>query len=154
MTGEERDPTADVREIVDLLCLGLPCRESSTGPAGVPDWLVAETAAFLMFRSDFLSRYPGGIVVNQLTYRNIAKPSDPDTQFVLDALDVYFRNWWSPRNVSREGGFRKPDGLGISSGGRVIELIEVKPVKNYSDGVEQLNDMIERIKPGTPRSLQ
>jgi len=139
---------ADIAEVLDLMCIGLPTRGSTTSSAGIDDWLVAETAAFLEFRSDFLSRNPGGIVVNQLTYKNIAKPSDPDTQFVLDALQVYFRNWWSPRNVSREGGFRKPDGLGISSGGTVIEIIEVKPVKYYQDGVDQLNDMITRIRQG------
>jgi hypothetical protein len=47
-----------------------------------------------------------------------------------------------------EDGFRKPEGLGISPGGREIEIIEVKPQGRHQEGVDQLNVMIPKIKDG------
>src|SRR5262249_51159324 len=81
-------------------------------------------------------------------YHRVATPTDPTVQFVLEAMQVYFRNWWSKKDASRPGGFRKPDGLGISPNGNTIEIIEVKPYYLYRDGVQQLNEMIDIIKGG------
>jgi hypothetical protein len=124
------------------------CSGSRKIDKGIDEWLYAEIAACLLFRTDFLKRKSGGVVVTQLTYNTLATPTDPDIQFVFDAMSVYFRNWWSPKNPNREGGFRKPDALGISPGGREIEIIEVKPQDRYQEGIDQLNEMIGKIKKG------
>jgi hypothetical protein len=112
--------------IGDLMCKTYSRRGGRKIDKGIDEWLWAETGAYVQFDRDFRSRYGGGIVVGQLTYQRLATPTDPAIQFILDALQVYFRNWWSPKNLSREGGFRKPDGMGISPAGRIIEIIENK----------------------------
>jgi hypothetical protein len=132
----------------DLLCQTYARRGSRKIEKGIDEWAWAEAGAYFQFEKDFKARHGGGIVLGQLTYKNLGTPTDPDTQFIIEALKVYFRNWWSPANVSREGGFRKPDGLGISPGGRVIEIIEVKPYHSAKEGTTQLNEMITKIKDG------
>jgi hypothetical protein len=134
--------------IANLLCQTYSRRGSRNIEKGVDEWAWAEAGAYFQFENDFKARHGGGIVLGQLTYKNLGTPTDPATQFIIEALKVYFRNWWSPANVSREGGFRKPDGLGISPGGRVIEIIEVKPYHSAKDGTTQLNEMITKIRDG------
>jgi hypothetical protein len=138
----------NIEDVVDFLCFGLPTRGSRKLDKGIDEWLFAETAAFAGFRNYFLGENPGALVINQLNYKTIESNRDPGLQFVLDALDVYFRNWWSPKNRSREGGARKPDGIGISQDGKLIEIIEVKPWYMHSDGSKQLDEMINIILDG------
>jgi hypothetical protein len=134
----------DAAEVADVLCLGYANRGSRELDKGVYEWQFAEAAAYFNFRRDFLARYSGGFVTGQLDYKSEETPKhgDPSIQAVIDAMRVHFRNWWSRANVSREGGFRKPDGFGIAPEAKVIEIIEVKPLKNYNDGVTQLKEMI------------
>jgi hypothetical protein len=139
----------DFKVAVNLSCRDLPCRGSRTY-GGIGEWYYAETAAFERFQSNFLNRHRGGLVINQDNYKGVGS-QDRGIVYVLSSLRDYFRNWWSRRNPSREGGSRKPDGLGISPGGRVIEIIEVKPSNRYLEAVDQLNEMIEKIKDGLRR---
>ena len=131
--------------IADIMCQTYSRRPSRKTAGGFQEYDWAETAAYIQFEKDFKSRHKGGIVLNQLTYKLITTPTDTDIQFVLEALQEDFKNWWSSTNMSREGGYRKPDGLGISPGARIIELIEVKPYHSYQAGVTQLNEMISLI---------
>jgi hypothetical protein len=137
-------------DLEDYSCLGLPTRSSQKVDKGINEWSYAENAAFFHFGNDFLKRHRGGVIVNQLTWSILETHRDPGIQFILKAMKVYFRNWWSQSNTSRPGGFRKPDGMGISPGGKVIEIIEVKPNKNeyYNAGLAQLNEMTDKIKSG------
>jgi hypothetical protein len=132
----------------NYFCSGVPCRPSRRFSGGISEAGFAEEVAYYGFREDFLKRHVGGLVVSQLDYKKIAACDDPGIQFVLSAMQTYFRNWWSRNNPEHEGRARKPDGLGISKGGHEIEIIEVKPLNNYQDGVEQLNEMIEKISTG------
>jgi hypothetical protein len=138
----------DIQDVVDRLCLGYEKFPSRAIEGAINEPLYAEIGALGPFRTDFLRRYPGGLVLSQLDYQSVSTPGDANTQLILDALDTYFRNWWSRKNPSREGGFRKPDGMGIARGGSMIELMEVKPYDNYSDGLRQLNEMIGIVKDG------
>lgn len=131
--------------VADFMCQAYSRRRSRKIVGAYQEYDWAETGAYVQFEKDFKSRHQGGIVLNQLTYQTIAVPNDPDVQFVIDALQEDFKNWWAKKNSSREGGFRKPDGLGISPGAKVIELIEVKPWDMYDEGVAQLNEMISLI---------
>jgi hypothetical protein len=134
-----------------FMCQLFPRRGSQKLDKGIDEWLWAETAAYVQFEKDFKARHKGGTVVGQLTYQTISTPTNPTLQFILDAMKVYFKNWWSQKNASREGGFRKPDGLGISADGRIIEIIEVKPYYNSKDGASQLKGMIDILKDGLRR---
>lgn len=140
----------DFKDAVNVPCRDLPCRGSRTY-RGIGEWYYAETAAFERFQSNFLQRHRGGLVINQDNYKREGS-QDRGIDYVLRALREYFRNWWSRQNPSREGGSRKPDGLGISPNGRVIEIIEVKPANRYLEAVDQLNEMIEKIKDGLQAS--
>jgi hypothetical protein len=139
-----------------LMCQAYPTRKERKEEkgSGYPrESLCAEFGAYKQFEKDFTKRHGGGIVIGQLTYQNLATRYDPATQFILDAMQIYFRNWWSKKSPTtrNEGGFRKPDGLGIAPGGRVIEIMEVKPAtedKYYQEGVNQLNEMIKILKDG------
>lgn len=138
-----------------LMCNLYPTRRSKRIYKGInkgvdePEW--AESAAYVQFEKYFKEKYKGGVVLGQLTYQSISTPRDPTVQFIIDAMQTYFRNWWSKTNPSNEGGHRKPDGLGISPDGRVIEVIEVKPHDRLKNGREQLGDMIEILRDGLRR---
>src|SRR5262249_668811 len=135
----------DAYEIADSLCLGYKKRGSERLVQGYFEWEFAETAAYFYFRKRFLENFPGGLVLGQRDYMTLdtARIGDPTIQSVLDAMRVHFRNWWSRKNQSREGGFRKPDGFGIAPNASQIHIIEVKPWDRYPAGLRQLQEMID-----------
>jgi hypothetical protein len=128
-------------------CSDFDVRESQRIGGPIFEWQYAEDAAFFHFKQYFEAIHRGGLVINQDNYKRIGS-EDRGIRFVLRALTVYLRNWWAKKNPTKEGRARKPDGLGISPGGRVIEVIEVKPARQCSDAEIQLNEVIDKIRDG------
>jgi len=156
---------ADLLDVIDNLCLGLNRRGTQpvTDASGVEtpgrglyvnEWQYAQAGAFMQFRTYFVGKYGGGLVVgeggmgglDENEWRKALQTNDRWINFFVDAMRDRFRNWWSKKNASRPGGFRKPDGMGISPGGKVIELIEVKPHYMYADGKAQLDESVEIVR--------
>ena len=120
------------------------------------DW--AEQVAFLLFADQFKERHGGGLFISQHGYRSQTIVDDPNVNTLFEMMNVYFRNWVPPEafrfdpGTRKEGGFRKPDGMGISptyADGQIFtELIEVKPVDNLNDGQQQLATMLDKLRDG------
>ncbi|QHV96276.1 hypothetical protein [Spirosoma endbachense] len=110
-----------------MVCLGGKDTESTKEQWG---YQTAQQRAYDLFRTSFLSRFPGGEVLKELEYRNTGYPSKPGLHKVLIALED-FRRW------SKNNDYRKPDGLGISADGSVGELLEVTTVGNRSSAEKQ-----------------
>jgi hypothetical protein len=138
----------DVVDAVGNLCLGFDRRGSQSVVQGVPEWQFAETAAYFCFRKYFSRQFSGAFVTGQLEYlsADTARQGDPSIQWVIDAMRIHFRNWWSRRNYSAPGGFRKPDGFGIAPNASEIQIIEVKPWDRLQEGIGQLQEMITITK--------
>lgn len=121
-----------------MVCLGSP--QSS------PTHLEAEAAqlyAVQLFRENFLSRYPNGIVISEYEYMGrttaapnapspIQYPGRPRLNQVLDALSSDFRRWIRNRD------YRKCDALGIDGYGTYAELLEVTTVTNVRSAATQM----------------
>jgi hypothetical protein len=121
-----------------MICLGSPQRS--------PTYLESEAAqlyAVKLFRDDFLSRYPGGIVISEYEYmgRTTSAPNDPSPiQFrgkprlnqILEALSSDFRRWIKNRD------YRKCDALAIDGYGTYAELLEVTTVTNAASAMTQI----------------
>lgn len=144
------------------LCVGLPTRGTQSNPVvGNSRWDesdLAEKIAYELFKKDFKDRYGDkSFFISQYatagsgqdSYRSVSS-DDTDINFVLDAMAQNFRNWRSVTNPNSSQGFRKPDGLAISSRqrGRVwIEMIEVKPAAgSYSKGKMQLGTALNQLR--------
>ncbi|HUA61551.1 MAG TPA: hypothetical protein VML19_22520 [Verrucomicrobiae bacterium] len=111
----------------------------------------AEVIAVELFRKDFERRCSGSqtLFITQRDYLT-TRSNSPGIQFLLTMMQEYFRNWVSPNNPRREGGFRKPDGMAIATRGRqvCVELLEVKPFHDEADGHNQMQDMLRRLRAG------
>jgi hypothetical protein len=145
----------------NTLSCPFPTRPTRSSPGGrrkwdESDW--AEQVAFLLFTEQFKERHGGGVFISQHGYRTQTIDDNPSAATLFEMMNVYFRNWvppeaykWDP-GTRKEGGFRKPDGLGISptypDGQVFTELIEVKPVDKVSDGQQQLKDMLDKLRDG------
>jgi hypothetical protein len=136
-----------IEDVLNRPCSDFRVRRSRRIASRVFEWQYAEDTAFFYFRNYFEALYRGGLVINQANYLRVDS-EDRQIRFVLNALSVYLRNWWSKANPKREGGARKPDGLGISPGGRVIEVVEVKPADMRHEAEIQLNEVIGKIRDG------
>jgi hypothetical protein len=137
----------EFKHVLNRTCHDFEVRESRRIDGPIFEWQYAEDAAFSHFREYFEAVHRGGLVINQDNYKRVGS-EDRQIRFVLKALSVYLRNWWSKKNPTREGRARKPDGLGISPGGRVIEVIEVKPAKLAAEADIQLHEVIDKIRDG------
>jgi hypothetical protein len=136
-----------IEDVLNRPCSDFRVRKSHRIASPIFEWQFAEDAAFFYFRNYFETVYRGGLVINQANYRRVDS-EDRQIRFVLDALSVYLRNWWSKTDPKREGGARKPDGLVISPGGRVLEVIEVKPADMRQAAEIQLLEVIGKIRDG------
>lgn len=130
-----------------------PTRNSPrTGIRRSDEYGSAETIAAELFRRDFEERYPGSraLFTSQGKYLTTRVTNSPGIEFLLNMMQEHFRNWASPNNPMREGGFRKPDGMCIAARGRQVfaELLEVKPVRDETDGRVQMEDMLRRLRAG------
>lgn len=129
-----------------------------TGIRGYEEFGSAETIAAELFRRDFERRYPGNsaLFTSQADYRRTDVPGLPGVRFLLNMMKEHFRNIVSPRDPMRDGGFRKPDGMCIAPVGRriLVELLEVKPVRNLQDGQNQIKDMIRILRNGLNDALR
>jgi hypothetical protein len=120
-------------------------------PPAVPtqgfDAATAEMRAYESFRSDFLRRYPQGVVMTQYEYMSkgsfagaggtpVRIPSKPHINALLDSMSDNFR-----RHV-KFADFRKPDGIGMAEqGGSVlVELLEVTTAGNAISAIKQMQD--------------
>ena len=137
----------ELRDILNRPCNDFEVRRSRRVGGPIFEWQYAETAAFVHFAKYFEAVHRGGLVINQDNYKRVGS-EDRQIRFVLEALSIYLRNWWSRKNPTREGRARKPDGLGISPGGRVIEVIEVKPADLRREAEIQLHEVIGKIRDG------
>jgi hypothetical protein len=136
-----------LKDILSRPCRDFDLRASRRLGGPIFEWQYAEDAAFTHFRKFFQTAHHGGLVINQDNYKRVGS-EDRQIRFILKALSLYLRNWWAKRNPTREGRARKPDGLGISPGGRVIEVIEVKPADMREEAEIQLHEIIGKIKDG------
>lgn len=138
-----------------------PTRGTRTTPGGrrkwdESDW--AEQVMYLRFVEDFKRRYGGGVFLSQRDYLTQTYPDDPNSKTLFEMMSTYFRNWVPPGafrqspSTRKEGGPRKPDGMGISpvqpDGSIICELIEVKPADNAADGRIQLNEQLSKLRDG------
>jgi hypothetical protein len=137
----------ELRDILNRPCNDFEVRRSRRVGGPIFEWQYAEDAAFVHFAKYFEAVHRGALVINQDNYKRVGS-EDRQIRFVLEALSVYFRNWWSKKNSTREGRARKPDGLGISPGGRMIEVIEVKPADLRGEAEIQLHKVIDKIRDG------
>jgi hypothetical protein len=137
----------ELKSILNRSCHDFEVRESRRIDGAIYEWKYAEDAAFFHFKKYFEAVHRGGLVINQDDYKRVGS-EDRQICFVLKALSVYLRNWWSKKNPTREGRARKPDGLGISPGARVIEVIEVKPAKMAAEAEIQLHEVVGKIRDG------
>lgn len=111
----------------------------------------AETIAAELFRMDFERRFgTTAVFISQREYLETRQRSTPAIEFFLSMMREHFRNWVSPRNIRREGGFRKPDGMGIGmrAGQVQVELLEVKPYYHEGEGRQQIAEMIRLLRIG------
>jgi hypothetical protein len=119
---------------------------------------LAQEIAFYLFVKDFKDRHGGGVFASERSYLWEKEPADKNSDLLFDVMGTYFRNWVPPRSfrknpaTRKEGGMRKPDGMGISpkkaDGAVVTEFIEVKPADNSKDGETQMAEMIDKMKEG------
>jgi hypothetical protein len=144
-----------------------PTRGTKSSPGGrrkwdESDW--AEQVLFLRFIEDFKRRMGGGVFISQRDYLTQQYPGDGVTNTLFQMMSTYFRNWVPPGafrqspSTRKEGGPRKPDGMGISppqrDGSIICELIEVKPVDNLADGKQQLNEQLSKLRDGMKAYLE
>jgi len=135
-------------------CINAP----SVGTSGQFESRLVQEIAFYLFVKDFRDRHNGGVFTSERAYLWERAPNDPNSLTIFDMMSVYFRNWVPPArfredpSTRREGGFRKPDGMGISpkkvDGTIVTELIEVKPADNYRAAETQMREMLEKLESG------
>src|SRR5215469_12321407 len=147
-------------------CPGLPTRGTEEGPGGSRHFesRLAQEIAFYLFVKDFKDRHGGGIFASERSYLTEKVPDDPNSTLLFEMMSIYFRNWVPPAafrgnpSTRKEGGMRKPDGMGISpkkaDGTVVTELIEVKPVANPTDGETAMKQMLGKLKDGMKGYIQ
>jgi len=138
--------------------MGFGCPEyvSESSKAGEPR--LAQEIAFYLFAKDFKQRHDGGVFTSERAYLWEKDPQDPNSGLIFDMMATFFRNWVPPTrfrqdpSTRREGGQRKPDGMGISplksDGTIVTELIEVKPYDTPRDAESQMRDMLRKLTDG------
>ena len=125
-----------------MICLGSP--QSAPTPFEAQ---AAQLRIVQLFRSDFLSRYPDGIVISELEYmgRTTAAPNQPGPLIVsgrsrlnqvLAALTEDFRRGLRDRD------YRKCDALGISGNGTYAELLEITTVDNAMSAITQVTSKL------------
>jgi hypothetical protein len=131
---------------------------SETGIRQSDEYGSAEIIAAELFRRDFEDRYSGAEVLftAQHDYLSTRMTRSLGIEFLLNMMKEHFRNWASPRNPMRDGGFRKPDGMCIAARGHRVdaELLEVKPLGYESRGRTQMEDMLRRLREGLDESLK
>lgn len=129
-----------------MICLGRAQRP--------PTRLDAEASQLYIvqwFRTDFLRRYPSGIVISEYEYMGRTTASSgrptplrtfgqPNLNRILDALSHDFRRW------VRERDYRKCDVLGIANDGMNAELLEVTTEGNAASAVAQLNSKLNILR--------
>jgi hypothetical protein len=131
---------------------------AKTGVRQSDEYGSAETIAAELFRRDFEDRHRGAQILftAQRDYLSTRMTGSIGIEFFLNMMKEHFRNWASPRNPMREGGFRKPDGMCIAANGRRVrvEVLEVKPFHGEADGRKQMEDMLRRLRAGLNEALQ
>ena len=131
---------------MELLNCPYPTRGTRGSANGRRKWDESDWAgqvAFLRFVEDFKDRHKGGVFLSQRDYLTQTYPDDGNMTTLLQMMSAYFRNWVPPAafrqnpSTRKEGGPRKPDGLGISplkpDGTIVVGLLEVKQANNGGD---------------------
>lgn len=126
-------------------------------PAAVPtrgfDAQVAEARAYESFRSDFLRRFPAGVVMTQYEYMSkgtfagaggtpVRIPAKPALNRLLDSMSDNFRRY------VKFADFRKPDGIGMAgrAGGILVELLEVTTGTNAQSAIRQMREKTAILK--------
>jgi hypothetical protein len=138
--------------------MGFGCSDMRSRPTRAGEPRLAQEIAFYLFAKDFKDRHDGGVFTSERAYLWEKDPQDLNSQLIFEMMYTFFRNWVPPSrfkkdpSTRREGGQRKPDGMGISpkkgDGSIVTELIEVKPVDNPKDGETQMRDMLSKLNDG------
>jgi len=129
-----------------MICLGSPQASPNHEDANV-----AQLRAVELFRQNFMSRYPTGIVLTELEYmgRTTRAPISPGPlqlrggggiNAVLEALTRDFRNW------NKDGDFRKCDALGIDATGTYGELLEVTTESNSLSAIGQIDAKLSILR--------
>ena len=126
-----------------MVCLG-----TARLPADYQTGEAAQLWTLQCFRTDFLRRYPTGIVISELEYSGawsitkgqtgpIKIPGKPVLSRIMDALAQDFRRW------SKENDFRKCDMIGISNDGHHAELAEVTTIGNAASAIGQMKSKLD-----------
>jgi hypothetical protein len=139
-------PQDPIAASLNSLCVA-PTRKVGRGDR-VAKW--AETIAFALYSAHFMSEHPGGIVLPELDFLTV-RTRFPAVNKFLDSMVTDFKNVFSNSSKAaarrtgdlsklRDGGFRKPDMLGISPPGPqgiIVELVEVTTEGEASSTIKE-----------------